>query len=143
LSTPYGSQDLLQQIAHDHQTRDKIVILHRTSDEELSWLYQNCLRTMYPSFYEGWGLPVSESLAYGKYCLASNSSSLPEAGAGLVNHLDPLDFAAWLEAVTELMRSPERLAAVEGLIRARYCPMTWERSAEVVVATLGTLRASQ
>jgi glycosyltransferase involved in cell wall biosynthesis len=135
----YGSQDLLWQIEHDDQTKDKIAILHHTRDEELSWLYQNCLWTMYPSFYEGWGLPISESLAYGKYCLASNSSSMPEAGAGLANHLDPLDFAAWRDATVELIRSPAHLATLESSIRARYRPTTWQRSAEVLLNELKTL----
>ena len=139
----FGSQDLLWQIAHDPVTKDKIAILHGASDEELSWLYQNCLWTLYPSFYEGWGLPISESLAYGKYCLASNSSSLPEAGAGLVKHLDPLDFAAWRNAVIELTSSSGRLALLEKSIRATYRPMTWARSAEILAGELLKLYTEQ
>jgi glycosyltransferase involved in cell wall biosynthesis len=139
----FGSQDLLWQIEHDDQTKDKIAILHHTKDEELSWLYQNCLWTMYPSFYEGWGLPISESLAYGKYCLASNSSSMPEAGAGLANHLDPLDFAAWRDAIVELLSSPERVATLERSIRAKYRPMTWLRSGESLLNEINALYTVQ
>lgn len=125
----FGSSDLLWQIAHDPVTAQSIVHLPRAGDDELAWLYQHCAFTLYPSFYEGWGLPVSESLAFGKYCLASNTSSLPEAGAGLAGHLDPLDFAAWRDAVLDLIRSPEHLAACEAAIRANYRPVTWAQSA--------------
>jgi hypothetical protein len=138
----FGSSDLLWQIAHDPVTASSIVHLPRAGDDELAWLYQHCAFTLYPSFYEGWGLPVSESLAFGKYCLASNTSSLPEAGAGLAGHLDPLDFAAWRAAVLDLIRSPEQLGRLEAAIRESYRPVTWAQSARRLAEVLGGLSAS-
>jgi hypothetical protein len=138
----FGSSDLLWQIAHDPVTASSIVHLPRAGDDELAWLYQHCAFTLYPSFYEGWGLPVSESLAFGKYCLASNTSSLPEAGAGLAGHLDPLDFAAWRDAVLDLIGSPEHLAKFEAAIRANYRPVTWAQSARRMAEVLRSLSAT-
>ncbi|WP_245290660.1 glycosyltransferase family 1 protein [Rhodopseudomonas sp. AAP120] len=137
----FGSSDLLWQISHDPVTASSILHLPRVGDEELAWLYQHCAFTLYPSFYEGWGLPVSESLAFGKYCLASNTSSLPEAGAGLAGHLDPLDFAAWRDAVLDLIRSPAHLAVHEAAIRANYRPVTWAQSARRMAEALRSLSA--
>ena len=137
----FGSGDLLRQIAHDPLVRDSIVLLQGASDGELSWLYRNCLWTLYPSLYEGWGLPVSESLAHGKLCLASDSSSLPEAGQGLARHLDPLDFRAWEAAIRELVSSPEIVAEAEQRIRRSYRPMTWQQSAEQLAVHLSELLA--
>jgi glycosyltransferase involved in cell wall biosynthesis len=137
----FGSNDLLWQIEHDPLIRQNIVHLRHAHDEELSWLYQNCLWTLFPSFYEGWGLPLSESLALGKYCLASNTSSLPEAGAGFAKHIDPLDFAAWRQAVLELMSSPDALARIEANIRAGYRPVTWAQSAGILAKELLQLSA--
>lgn len=125
----FGSADLLWQIERDPITARSIVHLPAASDDELAWLYRHCLFTLYPSFYEGWGLPVSESLAFGKYCLASDASSLPEAGAGLARHLDPLDFAAWRDAVLDLIGDPAQLAGHEAAIRANYRPTSWAQSA--------------
>lgn len=139
----FGSQDLLWQIAHDPGVQDEIAVLHNVSDDELSWLYQNCLWTLYPSIYEGWGLPISESLAYGKYCLASNTSSLPEAGAGLVKHMDPFDFAAWRDAIIDLIGAPEQLEPLETAIQARYRPMTWARSAGILLNELSKLSTAR
>ncbi len=138
----FGSADLLWQIAHDPVVASSIVHLPHAGDDELAWLYRNCAFTMYPSFYEGWGLPVSESLAYGKYCLASDTSSLPEAGAGLAGHLDPLDFVAWRDAVLALIRSPELLEAHETKIRDTYRPTTWAQSASRLREVLGNLSAA-
>jgi glycosyltransferase involved in cell wall biosynthesis len=126
----FGSADLLWQISHDPLVQKSITVLHTISDGELSWLYKNCLWTLYPSFYEGWGLPVSESLAHGKYCLASDCASLPEAGEGLIRHLDPLDFRAWQEAIAELVGNPAILAEYEKRIASTYRPLTWLESAK-------------
>ncbi len=124
----FGSDALLAQIAQDETVRDNLTILHRTTDAELTWLYRNCAYTLYPSFVEGWGLPVSESLAYGKLCLASDTSSLPEAGAGLALHFGPNDDAAWYEAITSLASDPERLLETEARIRANYRIRTWQEA---------------
>jgi glycosyltransferase involved in cell wall biosynthesis len=54
--------------------------LHDLSDTELSICYDACLFTLFPSHYEGWGLPITESLCHGKIPLLADNSSLPEAG---------------------------------------------------------------
>jgi glycosyltransferase involved in cell wall biosynthesis len=138
----FGSADLLHQIAADPIAAPVIAVLHHVTDGELAWLYRNCRWTLYPSFYEGWGLPISESLAHGKHCMASDTSSLPEAGQGLIWHGDPLDFAAWAEAVAALTHEPGKLAALEAGIRAGYRPVTWRQSAECLRAMLGELLAA-
>ena len=77
----------------------KILLLGNLSDRELKHLYQNCLFTVFPSFVEGWGLPVGESLAYGKPCLASNASSIPEVGGEFCRYINPYDLVGTLEAI--------------------------------------------
>jgi glycosyltransferase involved in cell wall biosynthesis len=124
----FGSSDLLRQIAEDPNVRDTVLVFNVVSDAALSWLYRNCAWTLYPSFYEGWGLPISESLANGKFCLASNMSALQEAGQGLVKHIDPQDFAGWRDAVAELVGSPESILEFERRIKAHYRRMTWPQS---------------
>jgi glycosyltransferase involved in cell wall biosynthesis len=58
----------------------QVVHIHDASDAELAWLYQHCEFTVYPTLYEGWGLPVGESLWFGKPCICYRHSSLPEVG---------------------------------------------------------------
>jgi glycosyltransferase involved in cell wall biosynthesis len=125
----FGGDDVLWQITHDPIVRDRIAVLHAASDAALSWLYGNCAWTLYPSFYEGWGLPISESLSHGKFCIASNMSALEEAGQGLVKHVDPHDFVAWRDTVVELVRSPELVKECERRIKAGYRSRTWQQSA--------------
>jgi len=71
---------LISNIHLDPEEDDLSIMLDNVNDAELSYLYRHCLFTVYPSLSEGWGLPVGESLAYGKFCIASSASSLPEVG---------------------------------------------------------------
>jgi glycosyltransferase involved in cell wall biosynthesis len=132
----FGSSDLMWQIAHDPAVRDCVLVRHDIADTALAWLYRECAFTLYPSFYEGWGLPVSESLAHGKFCIASNAPALVEAGQGLAMHIDPLDFAAWKAAIVDLVRSPERIVELERRIKTDYRGVTWQESAQSLAALL-------
>lgn len=133
----FGSAELLRQIETDALVQDSVMLLHDADDAELAWLYRNCRFTLYPSFAEGWGLPVSESLAYGKPCLASNATSLPEAGAGFARHLDPLDFEAWHDTVLAWSSDDHAIDAMTRDIVSNYKPTSW---AQTSAALAGQLR---
>jgi glycosyltransferase involved in cell wall biosynthesis len=89
---------------------DYIVILDKVSDSDLAELYRNAKFTMFPSFYEGWGLPVTEALSFGKLTVASNTSSIPEAASEGDILLDPEDIAAWIDTTRHLMEDQNYLA---------------------------------
>jgi glycosyltransferase involved in cell wall biosynthesis len=76
--------------------------------------------------YEGWGLPITESLQHGKPCLASNTSSMPEAGQGLAIHLDPLDFMGWRQEILRRFEDPSVLVSESERIRNRFRPRSWQ-----------------
>src|SRR5262249_11573444 len=100
-----------------------------TTDEELHWLYSNCYAFVYPSLFEGFGMPVLEAMALGAPVLCSNSSSLPEVAGTAAVLFDPLDPAAIAAAMLRLARgevSRGRLVAA-GLERARQ--FSWRDSA--------------
>jgi glycosyltransferase involved in cell wall biosynthesis len=122
------SGDLMTQIQSDPLTRGRVVVLTDVADADLGWLYRHCLFTVYPSHYEGWGLPVAESLCHGKYCVASRASSLPEVGGELIGYHDPLDLPACLRLVREAL-SEEFRKRREETIRATYRPTRWSETA--------------
>lgn len=66
----------------------KVRLLSNIGDSELAVLYKACQFTTYNSYYEGWGLPVSESLACGKVPLVANNTSLTEAGGDLAVYFE-------------------------------------------------------
>lgn len=103
----------------------KVHMLSSLSDDELDLLYRNCCFTLYPSSYEGWGLPVTESLCYGKVPLLSRSSSLPEAGGDFGYYLDNLSKPALMRAIETLWFDPDARMALEHRIIQNYRPRSW------------------
>jgi len=104
---------------------NKFEIREDISDDELVLLYKNSWFTVFPSLYEGWGLPVAESLGFGKLCLASSSSSLPEASQGCAIHLDPYDFSEWRQAIISILQDETIVLEKERNIKSQYMPVSW------------------
>jgi glycosyltransferase involved in cell wall biosynthesis len=134
--TAPDSAAVADRIRREPELRDHVVHLDAVDDEALAWCYQHCLFTAYPSLYEGWGLPVSESLAHGKVCVTADTSSLREAAAGVSPLLDPFDHAAWCRTVEELFLDRDELAAREARIQAHRQLPTWEDAAHSVLAAV-------
>lgn len=135
----WGVDALIASLQSDRQVSPHFRILDRVTDADLAHLYAGASFTVYPSLYEGWGLPVAESLAYGKLCLASNAASIPEIGGDLVEYLDPLNENAWSEALTRYIRDPAAVAARETEIRSRYKVRTWSQTADEVLGLADAL----
>ena len=111
------------------------VLADGVDDGQLADLYSGCLATIYPSTWEGWGLPVSESLAFGKLPITTNVSSLPEAGAGLAILIPPNDPQALTEAVATHVLDEERRRRHEACILESDTyrnPKTWLHVAEQI-----------
>jgi glycosyltransferase involved in cell wall biosynthesis len=113
-----------------------IIHVNRVTDGQLTWLYRNCAFTIFPSHYEGYGMTVSESLAFGKPCIASNGSSIEEAGQGLAMHIDPFDGPAWLAAVERYMFDPSALEAASRDIECSYSRYSWDTFGRSIASRL-------
>ena len=129
-------EDLMHQISNTDHLGGKLVIVEGPSDADLASLYKGCLFTLFPSFYEGWGLPVTESLALGKPCLISNRSSLPEAGGKLARYFDPDNLHDAYEAVRSVLADPADLARWEDRVRREFKPVPWSATVEGLLVGL-------
>lgn len=112
-----------------------VKIIDAPTDDELAWLYQNSLFSVYPSLYEGWGLPVGEAAWLGKYCIASKSSSIPEVCGSLHDYVDPSDKSALAQAIAHALKYPELVKQRETDIRAATL-RTWSDVADDLYAAL-------
>lgn len=128
----WGVGDLLHDLHLDPRIRGDILLLDQVVDGELAWLYRHCAFTVFPSLYEGWGLPVAESLACGKFCLASNAASLPEVGGDLIEYLDAWDLPQWVERLTHYMADAEAVAMHEQRIAREYRAPAWADTAAAI-----------
>lgn len=138
----WNGEELARAFRGDARVKDYIIILEHVDDHDLAWLYKHCIFTVYPSLYEGWGLPVSESLRYGKLCIASNASSVPEIAPEFVELLDPLDPSAWLTKIQFYAGSPRAREFREAKIAEHYRPFSWTQSASSLVDGLRAAESS-
>lgn len=114
----------------------KVKILEYLSDAEIRAAYDGCLFTAFPSLCEGWGLPVSESLSHGKFCVASNATSIPEAGGSFADYFDPLDEDGAYRLIERAIFDADYRKAREAGIAAQYRRGTWNGTARAVVRLL-------
>lgn len=130
--------DFLYMAENDPVVSKAITVLNGPDDSQLTWLYRNCLFTVFPSFYEGWGMPVAESLAYGKMCIASNASSIPEIAPDIVDYFSPYDTGSILELIVRYSDKPT-LKAKEKQIKNQYQPTTWDEMFDAVSGFVKTV----
>jgi glycosyltransferase involved in cell wall biosynthesis len=128
--------DLMEQLRHSGFLDGKIVHIESPTDEELETLYGGCLFTLFPSFYEGWGLPVTESLAFGRPCIISKATSLPEAGGSLARYIDPDNTTDAYRVIRDAIEDPDGLLAWRDRVRCEFRPVEWSESAHAVLGLL-------
>ncbi|HEV7263521.1 MAG TPA: glycosyltransferase [Falsiroseomonas sp.] len=121
--------------------RRKVTVLSGVSDLALAGLTARCLFTVYNSFHEGWGLPVSESLAAGKLCVVPAHSGLLESGAPGAVFFPTGDLPALVEALARLVTDPAHRGALEGRIDRAAATRPWQEAAAEVLAHLARPQA--
>lgn len=121
-----ASEDLMRQV----------VILSNISDVVLGKLYEACICTLYPSLYEGWGLPVTESLCFGKVPIVSHVASLPEAGGAFAEYFEVNSERAFLEAAERIVFDPDHRLERERRIAAEFRPRSWRDVGTQIVQQL-------
>jgi glycosyltransferase involved in cell wall biosynthesis len=108
---------------------DRVIHAGYLSDAELRWAYEHCFAFVYPSLYEGFGLPVLEAMSLGAPVITSSVTSLPEvAGDGAIvvrPEAEPLALA-----MLSLRRSPGLRCACAEQGTKRAATFTWRRAAE-------------
>lgn len=123
-------REILEKCAAGNDVGDRVVLTGEVSDRELSRLYREASALLFPSLYEGFGLPVLEAQASGLPVVASDRPELRECGGEFVSYCDPLDPVDIAEKLAAVLRDPAeaRRRARGGMVRARE--FTWERAAD-------------
>ncbi len=121
--------------------QDKIILTGYVPDEDLSPLYSGAMAFVYPSFYEGFGLPPLEAMQCGTPVITSNTSSLPEVVGDAGIMVDPTDSDALDKAILDVYSNESfRSDLVEKSI-CRAFQFSWERNAnETILAYKTALR---
>jgi glycosyltransferase involved in cell wall biosynthesis len=135
----WGVSELMRELRASGGFGGKIVIRSNVIDAALLEAYRGALFTVYPSLCEGWGLPISESLAQGTPCLSSNATSLPEVGGDLVSYFSPLDVDGAYDRIERMLFDERERAAATARIRMGYRRRNWEECLDDLVSRIDEL----
>ncbi|HBN03172.1 MAG TPA: glycosyltransferase family 1 protein [Bacteroidetes bacterium] len=100
--------DTFKRIQKKAKEDDRIELKQNVTDKELSQLYSDALFCIYPSLFEGFGLPILEAFQHGKTVATSNISSMPEVGGNAATYFDPHNIASVKEALEFLFIESNR-----------------------------------
>jgi len=98
------------------------------TEEEKYWYYKNCDAFLFPSYAEGFGLPVIEAMHYGKPVFISTKTCLPEIGGDVAYYLHSFEFEAMRKIFTEGMQHYQ-LTQPQQLIKERAAFFSWHKAA--------------
>lgn len=120
---------------------DAARVLGRVSDAELRALYEKALCLVFPSRYEGFGLPPLEAMACGCAVVAAHAGAVPEVCAAAALYFDPSRPASLAEALDRLITEDGLRDALRNAGRARAAGFTWEGAARELLARVTEIRA--
>jgi glycosyltransferase involved in cell wall biosynthesis len=112
-----------------HPFRNDIILPGYVPEEELPALYSQALAFVYPSFYEGFGLPVLEAMACGAPCLVSNVSSLPEVAGNATLMFNPFDASDLTDQMDRVAWDPSLRAELSAGGLKQASNFSWDRFA--------------
>lgn len=128
-----GIGDRLEAEAGERGASDAIVRLGAVSESTLRALYHGAAALVYPSRYEGFGLPLVEAMASGTPVLASRAASIPEVVGESGMLLDPDDHKGWEDAIVRVITDSVLRARLRTDGLARAAMFTWERTARMTL----------
>jgi glycosyltransferase involved in cell wall biosynthesis len=105
-------------------------VLGSVPEEDLAGWYSGALACVYPSLYEGFGLPVLEAMQCGAMVITSRDSAIMEVTGGQAIHVDAEDTVAFAEAMSAVARDRARFAGLRVRALARSSEFTWQRTAK-------------
>lgn len=139
----WKTEEAMSLLRSSKALRRQVRLLTEITDARLAELYDDCLFTLYPSVYEGWGLPVTESLCHRKVPLISRVSALPEAGGEFAEYFDRDSLEDLLTKTERLIDDRDYRASREALIEQKFRPRDWSAIAgQVIDYALGWRRTT-
>lgn len=140
----WHADEFLTEYTRTNGLDGKVTVLSTSvPDAELARFYAHADFTVYSSRYEGWGLPVSESLAFGKVAIAARNSSIPEAGGDLASYFATDEVDDMVRVIEQDGLDTARRAELEARIRIEFHDLTWQHVANVISHDIAHARSTE
>jgi glycosyltransferase involved in cell wall biosynthesis len=139
VGTPGWKYDkIMEEVSKKSWLKDRIIFTGYVPESDLAALYSGALTFVYPSFYEGFGLPPLEAMQCGVPVITSNTSSLPEVVGNAGIMLDPKDADGLCQSMLEIYNRPllREKMSLQSLEQAKL--FTWERCTQETMAAYRT-----
>ena len=129
---PFGEEELknLERLKISHQ-----VTAMNVSEEKLNQLYRNALVFVFPSLYEGFGMPILEAFANACPVCLSNTSCFPEIAGNAAVYFDPLDKESIFQAVSNIIYNSEFRSKIVDAATNRLLNFSWSKAAQETAAS--------
>ncbi|MCL2199800.1 MAG: glycosyltransferase family 4 protein [Defluviitaleaceae bacterium] len=122
--------DNIKKLVANSEYKERIVLLQYVSDDEKRWLLSDTEALLYPSIYEGFGLPIVEAMACGAPVIASDTSSMPEAAGDCAILVDPYSVENMAHEMERVLNNQSLKTEVMPKGIAHSKKFTWEKTAE-------------
>ncbi len=119
-----------------HGLQDKVKLMGRVSDEQAAILFSHALAYVFPSYNEGFGLPVLEAFRFGIPVAVANNSALPEVGGEAVLTFDPYSEDAIFDALFQLVEDDLLRQSLVAKGHERLKEFSWQKAAGEIVGRL-------
>jgi len=138
LAGPLGWEydEILAEAKNCEGSRARVVFTQALSDSDLAMLVKGAVLAVIPSLYEGFCLPMVESMACGTPTIAADSSCLPEVSGGVLRYFDPLSIEAMAATLEEVLESESLRRELGDKGRLRAAEFEWRRCAEQTLQIL-------
>ena len=112
---------------------DRLLFTNYVTDEELRALYSSCRMCIYPSLYEGFGLPPLEAMACGAPVITTRIPSIMETVGDAARLVEPTDVDALARNIIDLLADAEARATLSAAGLARAAQFSWEKTARMTL----------
>src|SRR5262249_29210047 len=125
--------DDFEKMLNDLNLKNDVFVLGYVSDFELKWLYKNCFCLIYPSHFEGFGLPVLEAMSLGALVITSNVSSIPEIVSDSGFLIDPNQVDEIVSTMKRVIHDPNNCQVLREKAEKQARKFSWQRSATALL----------
>lgn len=129
--TPQAAE--IRAAARRSPLRDRIHFTGFVDDAMRPWLYNACDAFVFPSFYEGFGIPLLEAMACGCPVACSNRTALPEVAGRSARYFDPASATGMAQAIFDILNNLDLCAKLGRAAMERAREFSWKHSAEIVL----------
>jgi glycosyltransferase involved in cell wall biosynthesis len=120
-------------LVNELKLNDRVIFTGGINDDELKFLYKNADLFVYPSFYEGFGLPPLEAMSYGVPCVVSNRTSIPEVVGDAAIKVNPGDLKELSNAILKIIKNKNLCIELQIRSNQRLKYFSWRECAKIII----------